>query len=371
MADKLKKYLYIKTYEKDENGRLVLINPELLIEYISGKSKELFESYRNKKQVEIKLEIINDFFRISKNDRKYTILPESIGIFNTKKDEEHYINTTILSMTMSSYLGNIFTNYHTMLLKSNQMIIEELNLSGIVIDYNDLYFRAMSDYFQILLNGEKDIGYKYKNLIPKEFIDINTGKTFKIQTDEIAKNIKRPMNQNSYISTLAFPILIEKILTEKIYKKKLDEALKKINELLFYKAIELTGDEQILYNIISSPGDKILSGKSKDQLKKEVYEMFFKYKAVNEEDDKLILTGMSDKYGKLTLNSLLKNKYSKNILKVEYYKLLIKIFDTTNLNYRNNIMHGNEPIYNCYDITFSSILLQIIWDIINNEAFID
>ncbi len=99
--------------------------------------------------------------------------------------------------------------------------------------------------------------------------------------------------------------------------------------------------------------------------------MFLKYKAVNEEDDKLILTGMSDQYGKLTLNSLLETKYSKNILKSEYYKLLIRIFDTTNLNYRNNVMHGNEPIYNCYDITFSAILLQIIWDIINNEAFID
>ncbi len=30
MADKLKKYLYRKTYKKDENGRLVLINPELI-----------------------------------------------------------------------------------------------------------------------------------------------------------------------------------------------------------------------------------------------------------------------------------------------------------------------------------------------------
>ncbi len=112
MADKLKKYLYRKAYKKDENGRLVLINPELLIEYISEKSKELFESYRTKKQEEIKLEILNDFFRILKNDEKYEILPESIGIFNTKKDEEHYINTTILSRTMSSYLGNIFTNTH-------------------------------------------------------------------------------------------------------------------------------------------------------------------------------------------------------------------------------------------------------------------
>lgn len=371
MADKLKKYLYRKTYKKDENGRLVLINPELLIKYISEKSKELFESYRTKKQEEIKLEILNDFFRILKNDKKYEILPESIGTFNTKKDEEHYINTTILSRTMSSYLGNIFTNYHAMLLKSNQMITEELNLSGIVIDYNDLYFRAMSDYFQILLTGEKDIGYKYKNLIPKEFTDITTEKTFKIETNEIPKEIKRPISQNSYTSTLSFPILIEKILTEKIYKKKLEEAFKKIDDLLFYKAIELTKDEQILYNIINKPGDKILSGKSKDQLKKELYEMFLKYKAVNEEDDKLILTGMSDKYGKLTLNSLIKTKYSKNILKSEYYKLLIKIFDTTNLNYRNNVTHGNEPIYNCYDITFSAILLQIIWDIINNEAFIE
>lgn len=371
MEDKLKKYLYRKTFKKDENGRIVLMNPELLIKYINERSIELFESYRTKKHEEIKLEILKDFFRILKNDKKYTILPELIGTFNTEKDKEHYIDITILSMTMSRYLGNIFTNYHTMLLKSEQMITGELNLSGIVIDYNDLYFRAMRDYFQILENGEKDIGYKHKNLIPREFTDINTGKTCKIETNEIPKEIKRPISQNSYTSTLAFPILIEKILTEKIYKKKLDESFKKIDDLLFYKAIELDKDEQILYDIINKPGNKILSGKSKCQLKKELYEMFLKYKAVNEEDDKLILTEISDKFGKLTLNSLLKTKYSKKILKPEYHKLLVNIFDTDGLNYRNNVMHGNEPIYNCYDITFSAILLQIIWDIINNEAFID
>ncbi len=60
------------------------------------------------------------------------------------------------------------------------------------------------------------------------------------------------------------------------------------------------------------------------------------------------------------------SSYLGNIF-TNYHSMLLK----SNQMITENVMHGNEPIYNCYDITFSAILLQIIWDIINNEAFIE
>ena len=117
-------------------------------------------------------------------------------------------------------------------------------------------------------------------------------------------------------------------------------------------------------------GNKFLSGKSVSQIRNELYEMFFKYKLANEKEDKFILTGNSEDLGRISLNNILKTSYSKKIMKSEYRNLLIKIFDTDQLNYRNNVMHGNEPFYDCYNITFSAVLLQLIWDLGKDEEFI-
>ena len=133
------------------------------------------------------------------------------------------------------------------------MLIAEFNFSGMIIDYNDLYFRAVKDYFMVLEGKEKDIGYEYKNTIPKEFTDVYTGKSHKMETGKISNDINRPIIQRCYSSTLAFPILIEKILTANIYKKRLAELLEGVDNLLFYKVIKLTESEKILYNIIKTP----------------------------------------------------------------------------------------------------------------------
>lgn len=370
MLDTLKKYLYEKQYILDEHGRLVLANPELLLEYVKVKSESLFETYRTEKQKIVKLEIFDDFFRILKNDIKYIKLPEMSGTFPTQKEKDKYINLTILARTFSSYLGNIFANYHTKLLNTNRMIEEELSFSGIIIDYNDLYLRATRDYFMTLQGKEENIGYKYKNLNPKEFVDISTGQTHKIKTGKITDEINRPIMQRCYLAAFAFPVLIEKLLIANIFKKRINELFKRLDDLLFYKVITLTEDEKILYKILRPEGNKVVSGKSELQVKTELYKMFLKYRLANEQEDKFILTGNDEKLGKLSLNGILKTKYSKKIMKSEYRDLLIKIFDTEQLNYRNNIVHGNEPFYDCYNITFSSVLLQLIWDLGKDEEFI-
>lgn len=49
----------------------------------------------------------------------------------------------------------------------------------------------------------------------------------------------------------------------------------------------------------------------------------------------------------------------------------LTIFDTDKMNLRNRIMHGTDSLFNYFSINISAILMQLLWDIMDESIFID
>ena len=93
-------------------------------------------------------------------------------------------------------------------------------------------------------------------------------------------------------------------------------------------------------------------------------------RAVNE----MLLAGKNI-YGKgnyvRTLGSIIRTEYVKEITCPEQYKLIRTLFDTDKMNLRNRIMHGTYSLFNYFSINISAILMQLLWDIMDESIFID
>ena len=72
-----------------------------------------------------------------------------------------------------------------------------------------------------------------------------------------------------------------------------------------------------------------------------------------------------------TLGSIIRTEYVKEITCPEQYKLIRTLFDTDKMNLRNRIMHGTDSLFNYFSINISAILMQLLWDIMDESIFID
>ena len=364
-------YNYQKIYKYGKNGCLILQNPKYALEYALNMSKQLCENFGNTDIIRnVKLEIINDFKRIYQYDVKKSIYPEPFGTFNSDKEKKDFIKRKILTEDFYLYLGNIFSTYHTYLIQY-QKPLPMINFPTSIIDYNEIYVRAIDEYL-LILNNESYPHFKIKNEIHRDiinnYINITNGKTEEIPNNQTNSNIIKPIiHKYVYGTAYMLPSLIEKCLIINIKTKLFHSCMDTLKELLDHNVIKLNIEENYLYNIFIKKGNKFLS---EDPYTK-MYQLFIKYHIISEnKDNELILTGKSN--GKeITLGNIFFSKYIQKVLKPEYMYLLDITFNSDKLNIRNSIMHGDNLGCNYFEIGFSSVILQLLWDICSNDVFID
>ena len=291
--------------------------------------------------MEIKIKIIEDFYRIIKYDNKHSKYPEPIGYFCDEKEKERFIKRHMLAEDFVWYLGNIFSNYHMYILKDHKTIpFIEGTFNNKVIKYDEIYRRALNEYCATLFGNR------------------------------IADFIQMPQsyetnNDHAYGTTFILPALIERFLIIQIKAKLIHDSINKITELKKSGRIRLNKEEGKLYNTFIIMGNKVFF----QDYRIDLYNLLTKNNIINDDKDMKLLILDKNEERKLALGSLIQSEYVKSIVKKPYMKLLHTLFDKDQLNIRNNIMHANNDNIDYHTIGITSVMMQLLWDIMKNEIF--
>lgn len=377
----MEEYLYQKEYVMLNNMQLHLSNPEPMLKYIDEKVEKLIKTKSKNEEINIKLEILDEFYKILKYDAKNTICPEPLGYFETKEEKDELIKKKIKINDLVYYLGNICINYHKKLISKEYRGRVPIITNEATIKFNEIYIRALNEYFETLKGNEykgifENPPKKQQNLQIIRMIEYR-GVVFPMAEPLTNNKIECIKDEHAYGTAFILPTLIERFLIIQLDSKILKNLMKELKDKIEKENIKLTDEEKKYYNIITEKGDKTIFASEKF-IRANIYKMFIKYQIISENDDDiklLILHEYIDKKddkkrkNKLTLGSVIVSPYANSLIKKQYTKLLNLIFDPNELNMRNNIAHINNESSDYLCLGDTAVLMQLLWDIITEDIF--
>lgn len=377
----MEEYLYQKEYVMLNNMQLHLSNPEPMLKYIDEKVEKLIKAKSKNEEINIKLEILDEFYKILKYDAKNTICPEPLGHFETKEEKDELIKKKIKINDLVYYLGNICINYHKKLIVKEYRERVPVITNEATIKFNEIYIRALNEYFETLKGNEykgifENPPKKQQNLQIIRMIEYR-GVVFPMAEPLTNNKIECIRDEHAYGTAFILPTLIERFLIIQLDSKILKNLMKELKDKIEKENIKLTDEEKQYYNIITEKGDKTIFASEKF-IRANIYKMFIKYRIINEEDEDIKLLILHEyinkKDGKkiknkLTLGSVIFSPYANSLIKKQYTKLFNLIFDPNELNMRNNIAHINNESSDYLCLGDTAVLMQLLWDIITEDIF--
>ena len=377
----MEEYLYQKEYVMLNNMQLHLSNPEPMLKYIDEKVEKLIKAKSKNEEINIKLEILDEFYKILKYDAKNTICPEPLGYFETKEEKDELIKKKIKINDLVYYLGNICINYHKKLIAKEYRGSVPIITNEATIKFNEIYIRALNEYFETLKGNEykgifENPPKKQQNLQIIRMIEYR-GVVFPMAEPLTNNKIECIRDEHAYGTAFILPTLIERFLIIQLDSKILKNLMKELKDKIEKENIKLTDEEKQYYNIITEKGDKTIFASEKF-IRANIYKMFIKYRIINEEDEDIKLLILHEyinkKDGKkiknkLTLGSVIFSPYANSLIKKQYTKLFNLIFDPNELNMRNNIAHINNESSDYLCLGDTAVLMQLLWDIITEDIF--
>ena len=377
----MEEYLYQKEYVMLNNMQLHLSNPEPMLKYIDEKVEKLIKAKSKNEEINIKLEILDEFYKILKYDAKNTICPEPLGHFETKEEKDELIKKKIKINDLVYYLGNICINYHKKLIAKEYRERVPIITNEATIKFNEIYIRALNEYFETLKGNEykgifENPPKKQQNLQIIRMIEYR-GVVFPMAEPLTNNKIECIRDEHAYGTAFILPTLIERFLIIQLDSKILKNLMIELKDKIEKENIKLTDEEKQYYNIITEKGDKTIFASEKF-IRANIYKMFIKYRIINEEDEDIKLLILHEyinkKDGKkiknkLTLGSVIVSPYANSLIKKQYTKLLNLIFDPNELNMRNNIAHINNESSDYLCLGDTAVLMQLLWDIITEDIF--
>ena len=377
----MEEYLYQKEYVMLNNMQLHLSNPEPMLKYIDEKVEKLIKAKSKNEEINIKLEILDEFYKILKYDAKNTICPEPLGHFETKEEKDELIKKKIKINDLVYYLGNICINYHKKLIAKEYRERVPIITNEATIKFNEIYIRALNEYFETLKGNEykgifENPPKKQQNLQIIRMIEYR-GVVFPMAEPLTNNKIECIRDEHAYGTAFILPTLIERFLIIQLDSKVLKSLMKELKDKIEKENIKLTDEEKQYYNIITEKGDKTIFASEKF-IRANIYKMFIKYRIINEEDEDIKLLILHEYINKkdnkkiknkLTLGSVIVSPYANSLIKKQYTKLFNLIFDPNELNMRNNIAHINNESSDYLCLGDTAVLMQLLWDIITEDIF--
>ena len=377
----MEEYLYQKEYVMLNNMQLHLSNPEPMLKYIDEKVEKLIKAKSKNEEINTKLEILDEFYKILKYDSKNTICPEPLGHFETKEEKDELIKKKIKINDLVYYLGNICINYHKKLISKEYRGRVPIITNEATIKFNEIHIRALNEYFETLKGNEykgifENPPKKQQNLQIIRMIEYR-GVVFPMAEPLTNNKIECIRDEHAYGTAFILPTLIERFLIIQLDSKILKNLMKELKDKIEKENIKLTDEEKQYYNIITEKGDKTIFASEKF-IRANIYKMFIKYRIINEEDEDIKLLILHEYINKkdnkkiknkLTLGSVIVSPYANSLIKKQYTKLFNLIFDPNELNMRNNIAHINNESSDYLCLGDTAVLMQLLWDIITEDIF--
>lgn len=222
--------------------------------------------------------------------------------------------------------------YHIFLYNKNGTL-PIIQLDNCMIDYNEIYIRAMEDYVNSIINKKRHV----------------------------------------IIASFALPSLIERGLGMNLQNRML---FKSIYRLLNMQELKRPLDDQedkYIKIFLSNKDNNVLFNAKESYVMGKMYALFVSEEVLEPSmDNEMILTGVGHNKGRRldrTLGALIKSDFAKKEILSEYMKIIDIIF--CKLNIRNCIMHGLGETFDYLNIGIVAIMFQLLWDVAACEIFID
>ena len=382
----MKNKLYKKEYVINTKGNLLLINPQPALEYNETMVESLLNAENAEEECNIKIKILRDFKEIYEFDLKNSDLPEPFGRFSSKREKDKFKEKKLLIKDFSLYNENIFSNYHEKLYAKNKHLLV-IRCPKMIIDYNELYDRALCDYVSTLigmtypfkLNDQGEVVYvenashKHEKIIEPQYVYKKCeyrGKEW-YEKGQVTGILIPTKSEHAITASYILPTLIEHFLVMYLRNRMLFKGISDLEKKMNNKEIEISEEEHVLIEKFkSSNKDGVVFNSSERNVMNKAYKLFTRTGVLrSNKDNKKIFTGYNDNK-RLTLGEVFYSDYAKTQIAPEYMDLLSYMFRGKHMNVRNNIMHGNNDTADYFAIGLVSVMMQILWDIARGDLFI-
>ena len=309
-----------------------LDNPEPLVADCDEMLNHLTGARSMDELHEEKIAVLRDFYSVCSFDIKDADFPEPIGHFDSENEKTALIRKKILLQDTVQYLGRVYKKYHIFLYNKNGTL-PIIQLDNCMIDYNEIYIRAMEDYVNSIINKKRHV----------------------------------------IIASFALPSLIECGLGMNLQNRMLFKSIYRLLNLQELKRPLDDEEDKYIKIFLSNKDNNVLFNAKESYVMGKMYALFVSEGVLEPSmDNEMILTGVGHNKGRRldrTLETLIKTDFAKKEIISEYMKIIDIIF--CKLNIRNCIMHGLGETFDYLNIGIVAIMFQLLWDVAACEIFND
>ena len=309
-----------------------LDNPEPLVADCDEMLNHLTGARSMDELHEEKIAVLRDFYSVCSFDIKDADFPEPIGHFDSENEKTALIRKKILLQDTVQYLGRVYKKYHIFLYNKNGTL-PIIQLDNCMIDYNEIYIRAMEDYVDSIINKKR----------------------------------------HAIIASFALPSLIERGLGMNLQNRMLFKSIYRLLNLQELKRPLDDEEDKYIKIFLSNKDNNVLFNAKESYVMGKMYALFVSEGVLEPSmDNEMILTGVGHNKGRRldrTLETLIKTDFAKKEIISEYMKIIDIIF--CKLNIRNCIMHGLGETFDYLNIGIVAIMFQLLWDVAACEIFND
>lgn len=269
--------LYHKIFKMNPDLTVYLDNPEPLVADCDEMLNHLTGARSMDELHEEKIAVLRDFYSVCSFDIKDADFPEPIGHFDSENEKTALIRKKILLQDTVQYLGRVYKKYHIFLYNKNGTL-PIIQLDNCMIDYNEIYIRAMEDYVDSIINKKR----------------------------------------HAIIASFALPSLIERGLGMNLQNRML---FKSIYRLLNMQELKRPLDDQedkYIKIFLSNKDNNVLFNAKESYVMGKMYALFVSEEVLEPSmDNEMILTGVGHNKGRRldrTLGALIKTDFAKKKL---------------------------------------------------------
>ena len=324
--------LYHKIFKMNPDLTVYLDNPEQLVEHCDEMLSHLTGARSMDELHEEKIAVLRDFYSVCSFDIQDADFPEPIGHFDSENEKTALIRKKILLQDTGQYLGRVYKKYHIFLYNKNGNL-PIIQLDNCVIDYNEIYIRAMEDYVDSIINKKR----------------------------------------HSITASFALPTLIERGLGMNLQNRMLFKSIYRLLNMQELKRPLDDEEDKYIKIFLSNKDNNVLFSAKESYVMGKMYALFVSEGVLEPSmDNEMILTGVGHNKGRRldrTLGALIKTDFAKKEIISEYMKIIDIIF--CKLNIRNCIMHGLGEMFDYLNIGIVAVMFQLLWDVAACEIFND
>ena len=269
--------LYHKIFKMNPDLTVYLDNPEPLVADCDEMLNHLTGARSMDELHEEKIAVLRDFYSVCSFDIKDADFPEPIGHFDSENEKTALIRKKILLQDTVQYLGSVYKKYHILIYNKNGTL-PIIQLDNCMIDYNEIYIRAMEDYVDSIINKKR----------------------------------------HAIIASFALPSLIECGLGMNLQNRMLFKSIYRLLNLQELKRPLDDEEDKYIKIFLSNKDNNVLFNAKESYVMGKMYALFVSEEVLEPSmDNEMILTGVGHNKGRRldrTLGALIKTDFAKKKL---------------------------------------------------------